>query len=218
MQNLNPHTHHISISKDELAMLPMAIYTAGATVIDSEEDIEAAVSHLSKARILGFDTETRPSFRKGQSHNVALLQLASPGRCYLFRLNMIGLPPILSALLENPAQLKVGVSLHDDFHSLGKAYNLNPDGFVDLQQFVKQYHIADNSLSKIYAVLFGQRISKGQRLTNWEAEELTPAQVNYAAFDAIACIRIYDYLMSNQFCPEESQYIKPIEIPDYVQH
>lgn len=218
MQNLNPHTHHITISKEELSKLPQVVYSAGATVIDSEKGLEEAVRHLSKARILGFDTETRPSFRKGQSHNVALLQLASPERCYLFRLNMIGLPPMLSALLENPDQLKVGVSLRDDFHSLGKVYELNPDGFVDLQQFVKEYHIADNSLARIYAILFGRRISKGQRLTNWEAEELTPAQVNYAAFDAVACIRIYDYLVSNQFRPEESKYLKPIEIPDYDHH
>lgn len=201
----------ISITKEELGSLPTAHYTQGAIVIDSSDGLEEAVEHLYGASIIGFDTETRPSFRKGQSHSVSLLQLASPERCYLFRLKTLGMPPLLKGLLENPDKVKVGVSIRDDFHSLSKICDLNPAGFVDLQQYVKLFGIADNSLSRIYAVLFGERISKGQRLTNWEAEHLTPAQINYAAFDAISCIRIYDYLKAGKFNPSDSKYIKEIE-------
>lgn len=201
----------ISITKEELGSLPTAHYTQGATVIDSSEGLAEAVEYLNGARIIGFDTETRPSFRKGQSHSVSLLQLASPERCYLFRLKTLGMPALLKELLENPDKVKVGVSIKDDFHSLAKICDLNPAGFVDLQQYVKLFGIADNSLSRIYAVLFGERISKGQRLTNWEAEHLTPAQINYAAFDAISCIRIYDYLKAGKFNPSDSKYIKETE-------
>lgn len=196
----------LSITKDELTELPMVQYNAGATIIDSPKYLDNALEQLSKAQILGFDTETRPSFRKGQSFKVSLLQLATPDRCFLFRLNKIGMLPELKQILENPELLKVGLSLKDDFNSLGKICSLSPAGFVDLQQYVKDFGIMDNSLSKIYAILFGQRISKNQRLTNWEAERLTQAQINYAAFDAISCIRIYDYLKSGNFVPENSPY------------
>lgn len=201
----------VSITKEELANLPLVQYSGGATVIDSEVGLKEAVKHLSKARIIGFDTETRPSFKKGVSHEVSLLQLASPEMCFLFRINTIGMHPLLTQLLEDPKLLKVGVSLHDDFHSLERICNIVPKGFVDLQQYVKNYNIADNSLAKIYAILFGQRISKGQRLTNWEAETLTPAQVNYAAFDAISCIKIYDYISSGLFDPLHSPYLRSMD-------
>ncbi|MCM1319708.1 MAG: 3'-5' exonuclease domain-containing protein 2 [Muribaculaceae bacterium] len=196
----------LSITKDELAELPMVQYNAGATIIDSIIHLDSAIEHLRNARIIGFDTETRPSFRKGQSFKVSLLQLASPERCFLFRLNKLGLHPLLRELLEDANLLKVGVSLRDDFNSLHKISPLSPAGFVDLQQYVKQFGIIDNSLSRIYAILFGKRISKNQRLTNWEGERLTQAQINYAAFDAISCIQIYDYLEAGNFDPTQSPY------------
>ena len=202
---------HITISKEELSKLPLADYHAGAQVIDSESDMEDAIAHLSASRIIGLDTETRPSFRKGQSYSVSLLQLASPERCFLFRLNILGLHPKLVQLLEDPSLLKVGVSLRDDFTSLSRIGKLNPQGFIDLQKYVKKFSIEDNSLARIYAILFGHRISKNQRLTNWEAETLTPAQINYAAFDAVACIHIYDHISAGNFHPEESLYLHPVE-------
>lgn len=205
----------VTISKEELAELPLVQYTSGATVIDDAEKVPEAVAHLAAARIVGFDTETRPSFRKGKSFNVSLLQLASPERCFLFRLNILGLHPLLVQLLEDPNLLKVGVSLRDDFHSLSRIGTLDPQGFVDLQQFVKRFEIADNSLSRIYGILFGERISKNQRLTNWEAEKLTTAQINYAAFDAISCIRIYDYISAGHFDPTQSRYRR---IPAIQEH
>lgn len=202
----------VSITKEELGKLPMVHYIDGAEVVDTLEAVAAAVAHLRAARIIGFDTETRPSFRKGVSHVVSLMQLASPERCYLFRLNVLGMPEALKALLEDSKVRKVGISLRDDFHSLSRICDLKPGGFVDLQEYVKRYRIADNSLARIYAILFGERISKGQRLTNWEAAQLTAAQINYAAFDAISCIRIYDYIAGGRFEPTASKYYRKEEV------
>lgn len=207
-QEVNPSIS-LSISKADLAQLPLADYYGDIHVVDSPESVEAAVETLRNSDIIGFDTETRPSFKKGQSHHVALLQLSTREDCYLFRLNMIGLPMPVKDLLEDETKLKIGVSLHDDFLNLNRIFSVKPAGFVDLQPYVKQFGIIDNSLARIYAILFGQRISKGQRLTNWEAPQLTPGQKAYAAFDALSCIEIFEYLQSGQFNPQDSPYVIP---------
>lgn len=199
----------LSISKADLAKLPAAEYSGDIFLVDAPEKVEAAVDILKRADVIGFDTETRPSFKRGQSFQVALLQLATRSQCFLFRLNLIGLPDSVKLILEDENILKIGVSLHDDFHNLNKIFSLNPAGFIDLQPFVKDYGIADNSLSRIYGIIFGHRISKSQRLTNWEASKLTPAQQSYASLDAKSCITIYEHLKAGLFNPYESQYIIP---------
>lgn len=203
----------VSISKAELATLPAASYKGRIHLVDTPEKVDDAVKALNSSPIIGFDTETRPSFKKGQTFQVALLQLSTRTDCYLIRLNKIGMPAGIQQILEDESKLKIGVSLHDDFHNLHRIYTLQPRGFIDLQPYVKDYLIADNSLSRIYAILFGKRISKGQRLTNWEAAELTPAQQSYAAFDALSCIQIYDHLNSGQFSPDASKYYQPVVSP-----
>lgn len=205
----------VTISKDHLALLSAAEYKGEIEVIDTDEALYDAVNDISKYGVIGFDTETKPSFRKGQQFNVALIQLATPKKAYLFRTNKIGFPQPLVNILQNPNILKVGVSIHDDFHNLKKVTEIDPCGFIDLQSYVKDFKIADNSLSRVYAILFDERISKSQRLTNWEAGDLTMAQKNYAALDAYACLRIYNHLKSGKFNPAESPYLtsppSPIE-------
>jgi ribonuclease D len=203
----------VSISKEDLAELPAAIYNKRIYLVDTEEEAEKAAEKLRMSDVIGFDTETRPAFRSGQSYTVALMQLATREECYLIRLKHIGLPESIKKILEDPEILKIGLSIRDDFHSLHKAFELNPAGFIDLQQFVKQYAIVDNSLSRIYGILFNHRISKGQRLTNWEADQLTQHQQEYAALDALACITIYDKLTQNGFDPKNSPYYKLIYDP-----
>ena len=188
-----------SIDKETVATLPVSSYDGIISVIETEAEADKADEILEQQSLLGFDTETRPSFRKGQTFNAALMQIATPERCFLFRLNKIGLCDRLKAFLENPQVLKVGLSVHDDFTVLRRNNKLDPKGFVELQDMVKKFDIADNSLQKIYAILFGERISKAQRLSNWEADQLTPAQQTYAALDAWACIRIYNLLVSGNF-------------------
>lgn len=197
---------NISISKQQLGALPSAQYSGRIVVVENPDDAETAVAELRKADLIGFDTETRPAFKKGQNYKVALVQLATHDTCYLFRLNKIGFPLSLQTLLQDRGPIKVGLSIHDDFRNLRKWADIEPGGFVELQQYATRWNISDKSLSKLYGILFGQRLSKTQRLTNWEADTLTAAQQHYAALDAMACLRIYEFLRDGNFNPALSQY------------
>lgn len=197
---------NISISKQQLASLPAAHYSGRIVVIETPEEAEKAVDELYKADLIGFDTETRPSFKKGQTFKVALMQLATHDASYLFRLNKIGMPEGLKNILQDPNVMKIGLSTHDDFRNLGKSWKIDPKGFVELQDFVTRWNIIDKSLSKLYGILFGKRLSKTQRLTNWEADTLTEAQTHYASLDALACIEIYQHLCGGNFDPQKSEY------------
>ena len=183
------------IKKEEIQELPPCSYEGiKIEVIDSEEKLLAALDYLECQYLIGFDTETKPSFKKGVTHQVCLLQLATSEICFLFRLHLIPFHPKLSAILSNPKITKVGVSIKDDIRILNKRGKFKPQGFIDMQNMAKEVGIKDISLQKIYAILFGKRISKTQRLSNWESEVLTPAQQQYAAIDAWACIDIYHQL------------------------
>ena len=182
------------IAKADVAQMPAALFQGRIIVIQSTTEAEKAVSYLKSFPIVGIDTETRPSFAKGRTYDVALLQISTEDTCFLFRLNYIGMPQALIDLLQDAHKLKVGLSLKDDIHSLHRKHSFEPQGFLDLQQYVKTLGIEAQSLQKIYALLFGEKISKSQRLTNWEADVLTDRQKGYAATDAWACIRIYKYL------------------------
>ncbi|MBD5255937.1 MAG: 3'-5' exonuclease domain-containing protein 2 [Barnesiella sp.] len=197
----------ISIPKNIIGELPAAEFKGRIQVIDNAADARAAVRYLSRQPIVGFDSETRPSFRRGNTHNVALVQLSTHDICFLFRINKIGFVEPLRNFLQLDSVVKIGLSIKDDFHGLHKLGEFEPGGFVELQDYVREFGIADASLQRIYAILFGERISKGQRLTNWEAAELTAAQQHYAALDAWSCIRIYEYLKGGCFDPASSPYI-----------
>lgn len=204
---MDKNTHFIiNISKDELAALPVKNYRGNIEVIDSSGQIPRALKELRKWPVVGFDTETKPAFRKGVCNNVALMQIATEDSCFLFRINKIGLQQNLIDYLEDPAFTKIGLSLHDDFNVLNRSEKISPAGFIDLQTIVRAFEISDISLQKIYAILYGQRISKSQRLTNWEADVLTGAQKAYAALDAKACLEIYHTLSSGQFMPSQCKY------------
>lgn len=181
------------IAKSEIAQMPPELFEGRIIVIHSASEVTKAVEYLKRSPILGIDTETRPSFAKGKTYEVALLQISTEDTCFLFRLNYIGMPELLVELLQNE-QLKVGLSLRDDIHNLQRKHKFEPRGFLDLQTYVKGLGIEAQSLQKIYALLFGKKISKSQRLTNWEADILTDRQKGYAATDAWACVRIHQYL------------------------
>lgn len=183
------------ISKKEVAEMPKAAFGGRIFVIYTEEEARKAVAYLNSHRVVGVDTETRPSFRKGTMHKVALLQIATADTCFLFRLNHLGLPDFLEAFLQNEV-LKVGLSLKDDFAAMRQRNEGDPrtGNWVELQDYVARMGIEEKSLQKIYALLFGKKISKSQQLSNWEADALTEAQCLYAATDAWACVEMYNYL------------------------
>lgn len=183
--------YQTSISKESIAGLPTIAFDGKIEIVHTPEELQTAINYLSEHDIIGFDTETKPSFARGQIHKVALLQLSTVDRCFLIRLNTLGIPQDLAQFLNNKKILKVGLSLRDDFKALSRRGDICADSFVDLQDMVQEFGITDQSLQKIYAILFGKRISKSQRLSNWEAQELTLAQQLYAATDAWACYQIY---------------------------
>lgn len=201
------------ISKEQIALLPTVAFPGKTILIDNAADARSAMAWLSKQPMVGFDTETRPSFKKGCVHKPSLMQLSTPDECFLLRLNHIGLSEPLIDFLQNDEIMKIGLSVNDDFRCLRRIAPFVPAGFVELQEYVKQFGIADNSLQKIYAIIFNGRISKSQRLTNWEAEHLTDAQQAYAALDAWACMKIYNYLREGQFDPAQCPYILPATEP-----
>lgn len=203
---MTPSTH-ITISKEQLSALPKLEYEGEITVVDTPAKAQQALAEIECCRVVGFDTETKPSFRKGIANNVSLIQVSTGARCYLFRLNKIGFTEPMRHFMENPDVVKIGLSLKDDFHVMHRNSEFEPRGFIDLQSVVGRYGIADASLSKIYAILFGRRISKSQRLSNWEADKLTPGQQVYASIDAWACLRIWDALEAGRFHPDESPYM-----------
>lgn len=186
--------------------MPHVTFPGRIIVIENAADANAAVRYLMKQPLLGFDTETRPSYHKGRTYKVALVQISTDSECFLFRINKTGLCDSLRQLLENESVKKVGLSLKDDFNGLAKYGAFNPAGFIELQTYVKNYRIADNSLQKIYAIVFGECISKGQRLTNWEADKLTEHQQQYASIDAWTCQRLYTHLETGAFDPDKSPY------------
>lgn len=196
----------LSITKQAVAELPTVEFDGPITLVETPEQLDAALADLCDHPLVGFDTETKPSFKKGCVNKVALMQLSTDTHNYLIRLNKLGIPETLRQFLENPAITKVGLSIHDDFNVMRRTEPLDPQGFIELQNFVKEYAIADCSLQKIYAIVFGRRISKRQRLTNWEASTLTPQQQMYAALDSWACLHIYRYLREGKFDPAASPY------------
>ncbi len=182
------------IEKSQIATMPTLTYEGRIITIDTAADVEKAMKALSKESIVGIDTETRPAFRKGVQHKVSLLQLSTANTCFLIRLNRTGMPDSLISFLENSEITKVGVSLHDDYQSLSRRHKFKAGGFFDLQKHVGEFGIEEMSLQKIYAIIFGMRISKSQQLTNWEQDVLTDKQKQYAATDAWACLNIYNRL------------------------
>lgn len=184
-----------TIDKKLISEMPKVVFPGRIIIIYTEDDARKAVAYLNRCSVVGVDTETRPSFKKGKVNSVALLQVATSDTCFLFRLNRIGIPDFLEEFLQNDV-LKIGLSLRDDFNMLRRANNKDPrvGNWIELQDYVSRFGIQEKSLQKIYAILFGEKISKSQRLSNWEADVLTEAQQQYAATDAWATLKIYQKL------------------------
>ena len=183
------------ISNEQTALLPAIEFRGKILLVEQERDIAEACKQLAQQPQIGFDTETRPSFRPGVTFRVSLLQRSTPTICYLFRLNKIPLAKPILQLLENKEVLKIGADVAGDLRSLRQIRHFRDGGFVDLQTIAPQWGIEEKSLRKLSAIVLGQRVSKAQRLSNWEAATLTDKQQLYAATDAWVCTRIYEQLL-----------------------
>ena len=189
-------TFQSSIEPKDLEALPLQAFTGQIEVIDHFGfKFTRALAYLRRQKVLGFDTETRPSFEaRHYHHDVALLQLSGPDKAYLFRLNKMGLRKSLCSVLSNPRILKVGAASSDDVKGLQRLCPFEAHSFLDLQKIVWEWGIMDKSVKKMTAIILGFRISKSQQLSNWEADELTQAQRIYAATDAWVCRQMYTKL------------------------
>lgn len=185
-----------SISNDDIKDLPVAGFEGKIVIVTTPEQLEEACRVLSEESIIGFDTETRPSFKVGVSYNVSLIQLSTATTCYLIRLGSVKMERCLMHLLESRKTLKVGVDVQGDIRNLNKIRHFRAGGFVELQSEVEKYGIEDKSLRKMAAIILGVGVSKAQRLSNWEARELTAAQLRYAATDAWICLEMYRKLQA----------------------
>ena len=185
-----------SISNDDIKDLPVAGFEGKIVIVTTPEQLEEACRVLSEESIIGFDTETRPSFKVGVSYNVSLIQLSTATTCYLIRLGSVKMERCLMHLLESRKTLKVGVDVQGDIRNLNKIRHFRAGGFVELQSEVEKYGIEDKSLRKMAAIILGVGVSKAQRLSNWEARELTAAQLKYAATDAWICLEMYRKLQA----------------------
>ncbi|MBI4647522.1 MAG: 3'-5' exonuclease domain-containing protein 2 [Bacteroidia bacterium] len=182
------------ITREEIEKMPRAGFEGSIILIETVDFLNQIIPEIKKNNILGFDTETRPSFRKKKFNKVALLQLASENHVYLIRLNKTGLPDILKELLEDKNIIKAGVAIHDDIKKLKEKALFKPAGFIELQQFVRNFGINQISVKKLAAIVLGIRISKSQQTSNWDNERLSAAQLRYAATDAWVCYKIYTTL------------------------
>ena len=194
-----------SITAEELDSMPVANFNGEVTVVDSSnEDYEKAIKYLSKQKVLGFDTETKPSFvAHARRNHVAVLQLSGADRAFVFRLNKIGLPVELTSILSSSKIIKVGAAINDDISALCVHSKFQAKGFVDLQKIAYKWGVEEKSVRKMAAIILKIRVSKSQQLSNWEAIELTGAQVKYAAIDAWICRKMYLKLLSTPIVVNE---------------
>lgn len=194
MSNTAHRPFEAKIDNEQTSKLPAIEFRGEIRIIDREEQVEEACRYLASQPVIGFDTETRPSFKAGISYRVSLLQLSSEKRCYLFRLNKIALSRPILRLLESPKLKKIGADVAGDLRSLRQLRHFRDGGFVDLQSIASEWGIEEKSLRKLSALVLGLRVSKAQRLSNWESATLTDKQQLYASTDAWACIKIYEKL------------------------
>ena len=185
------------MSKEEVADLELIQYEGPINVIDSLESFEQQIDQIASNSILGFDTETRPSFKKGQVYPTSLIQLSTLNRSWLLRVSRIGYPNKLLEILSSEDIIKVGLGLNDDLRRLRSDFQFEPAGFLDLQQYVGAFRIEEKGLKKLSGIVLGRRISKSQQVSNWDADLLTDAQLRYAATDAWICLEIYNTLRNS---------------------
>ena len=183
-----------TITKDEIRLLPKKSFEGRIIIIDTFHGYKKFIPVIRQEKLWGFDTETRPAFKKGTFNKPALIQFASDAYAFLFRLNRIGLPAELVDVIEDPEISKIGVALHEDLKDMGMLRKLKPAGFTDLQKYAGQFGIESKGLDKLTAIILKFRISKSQQVTDWERRNLSPQQLSYAATDAWVCYRIYKEL------------------------
>ena len=188
-----------TIEKERIKELPSLQFQGKVEICDTTEKVISAIPHLLESEVLGFDTESRPSFKKGVKYPVSLLQIASQSRVYIIQLQRSDFPGELVKLFENDSVTKVGIGIRDDIRELKSLVSFNPQNLVDLNEWAPELGFEKIGARNLSAMILGGRISKQQQTSNWANETLTQAQIDYAATDAWICVEIYLKLKSNGF-------------------
>ena len=183
-----------NITVDEVNLLPLRAYSGKVQVVTEASHFTKIANEISKHKVVGFDTETRPSFKKGQSYKLALLQLATPSKVYLIRTHYTGITEPIISIFENPNIIKAGVAIRDDIKALQTVASFTPASFIELATLSKSAGLQVESVKKLAALMLGFRISKSAQTSNWEAPTLTEKQIEYAATDAWVCLELYGKL------------------------
>lgn len=185
-----------SITKDEIKHLPLLKFDGKILLAHGDDELDDIFNELYKAKMVGFDTETKPTFKKGQVNPIALLQFALNGQAYLFRVHQTGIPKGIVDFLSDPGIKKIGVALDDDFVQLKRQIHFEPQNIIDLNKLAPQLGIENIGVRNLSAIFLGGRVSKNQQTSNWENPELTKPQLNYAATDAWVCLKVYQKMVS----------------------
>jgi ribonuclease D len=186
----NPNPEGMTISHEEINALPLRTFPGKIVLVQEQQKLVRIFDEVKEHDVIGFDTETRPSFKKGETHKVALMQIALPEKVFLIRLNYTGVNSHIIEFLENHRLEKAGVGIRDDLHALKKITSFEPAGFTELAALAKASGLQVESVKKLTALLLGFRISKSAQTSNWEAQTLTQKQIEYAATDAWVCLEI----------------------------
>ena len=194
-QAFSPVVLQPCLSKEEINLLPIQAWEGPVVLVREEKTLADALEKLRQEPVLGFDTETRPTFTKGKTCRPALIQLATADTAYLIQLTHLPFSEDIAELLSSPRVLKVGVAIHDDMKALARIHPFQADGVVDLAVMARARGIQAQGLRTLAANLLGFRISKSAQCSNWENHELTPQQIKYAATDAWVGRELYFHML-----------------------
>lgn len=187
------------VTPEQVNDLPLTSYGGKIVVVTDPRKVPEAIDEIIQHDVVGFDTETRPTFKKGQFYHVSLIQIGIPGKVFLFRINQTGLSDYITGFLSNENILKLGVGLHDDVIALQKLKQFESAGFVELHNYVASMGVRNTGLRKLAAIILSIRISKSQQTSNWDNSRLTENQLRYAATDAWVCLEMYNKLVEKGF-------------------
>ena len=194
-QAFSPVVLQPCLSKEEINLLPIQAWEGPVVLVREEESLADALEKLRQEPVLGFDTETRPTFTKGKTCRPALIQLATADTAYLIQLTHLPFSEGIAELLSSPRVLKVGVAIHDDMKALARIHPFTAGGVVDLAVMARARGIQAQGLRTLAANLMGFRISKSAQCSNWENHELTAQQIKYAATDAWVGRELYFHML-----------------------
>ena len=184
----------VTISNEDINLLPLGTFEGEVVVVSDKEELTKVFEEIAQATHVGFDTETKPVFVKGQRNKVALMQIALPEKVFLIRLKASGIVPEMIDFLQNENILKIGVGIRDDIKAVQVLKRFKPAGFIELTDTTKLAGIEVESVKKLTGLVLGFRISKSAQTSNWEAENLDSKQISYAARDAWVCLKIWNAL------------------------